>query len=260
MSRWGEVLAGAVPLLPDKLARSLLRRRHPFDLRNGTDTGGLMYAPELTTGHSNDRFNEGYYATAPSVFYGLISRWKETLAGARGLSSLEPGNGNHVAPLSRYAFIDLGCGKGRVLLLAAELGFRSVTGIELNAGLCAAAEENARRWYRQRARGVVRVQCGDVLSTLLLHAPPADVPVLLFLFNSFEAEIVRALMQMMTELAHSRSEPIDLLYVHPDHSALVERTPGVEVLFDGDIPFSREDALADVFGVDVDRCGIYRIG
>lgn len=256
----GQVLAGAVPLLPEKLARRLLRRHHPFDLRHGTDTGGLMYGPVLVTGHANDQFNEGYYATAPSVFRGLIARWEETLTATPGLSPLEAGDETHVAPLSRYAFIDLGCGKGRVLLLAAELPFRSVTGIELNARLCAAAEENVRRWHRQCACETVRVQCGDVLSSLLLDMPPADLPLLLFLFNSFEADVVRALMQLLTDLAHSRSAPIDLLYVHPDHAILVERTRGVEVLFDGDVPFSREDALADVFGVDVDRCGIYRIG
>lgn len=216
-----------------------------------------MYAPELTTGHANDQFNEGYYATAPSVFRGLISRWKDTLAGMPGLSPVEAGDESQVA---RYAFIDLGCGKGRVVLLAAELPFRSVTGIELNSGLCSAAEENVRRWNGQRACGAIRVQCGDILSSLLLEVPPADVPLLLFLFNSFEAEMVRALMQLLTDRARSRSAPIDLLYVHPDHSALVERTPDVRVLFDGDVPFTREDRLADVFGVDVDRCGIYRIG
>lgn len=244
---WRKAVAGAVQLLPAGLARKLLRRWHPFDLRYGTDTGGLLYAPELATGHPNDQFNEGYYATAPSVFRGLISRWECTLR-------------PQALRLSDYAFIDLGCGKGRVLLMASEFGFRSVSGIELNPHLCAAAQQNVQRWQRKRSRKEIEVICADVLSAPLLAVQPPDVPLLLFLFNSFEAAMVRELMERITLLALVRSAPIYVLYVHPDHAALVERAPGVRLIFDGDIPFTREDRLADVFGVAVDRCRVYRIG
>lgn len=231
------------------LARGMLRETHPFDLRHGTDTGGLLYASDLVSGHAHDEFNEGYYATTPSLFRGLVARWVDLLA------STSQGDERRALRLEDYAFVDLGCGKGRALLLASEYRFRTVTGLELHPGLCAVAEKNARRWLRRkRACGRISVLCADVLA-----APIPDGPVVLFLFNSFSAEVVRGLMEQLTERSRGRSAPIDLLYVHPDQAAIVERAPGVEVLFNGDIFFSREDRLADVFGVGVDRCGVYRI-
>lgn len=242
----GRVLSAAVPLLPERVARRVLRRTHPFDLRHCVDTGGLLYAPDLVSGHPHDQFNEGYYATAPSVFCGLAAKWKDTLdlAGLR---------------VSDYSFVDLGCGKGRVVLLASELPFRRVTGVELHPDLCAIARRNVERWLRRRrACPRIEVACGDVLDM-----PIPDGPVVLFLFNSFEAEVVRLLMQRLAEAALTRAGsaagPIDLLYVHPDHAAIVESTPGTQTLFDGDIALSKEDALADAFEVTVDRCGIYRL-
>lgn len=236
-------LIGTVaPLLPTTLARRLLRGRHPFDLRHGTDTGGAIYGPALPTGHAHDAFNEGYYATAPSVFGGLISRWEDTLARV-GLR------------VSDCHFIDLGCGKGRVLLLASELPFRDITGIELHAGLCAVAERNVQRWARRPgAWPPISVVCGDVLDLTL-----PDGAVVLFLFNSFGASVMRSLVEKLLAAAGERAAPIDLLCVHPDWAEMVESTAGVETLFKGEIAFSREDALADAFAVGADAVAIYRI-
>ena len=266
---WNRVLGAAAGLLPDRLVRLLLLRRHPFDLRHGTDTGGLMYGPELATGNPNDQFNEGYYATAPSVFRGLISRWEDTLSAvgasepalnkAEGSPSFRAWDRKSLR-ISDYDFIDLGCGKGRVLLLAGELPFRSVTGIELNPALCAVAEENVRRWRRRTVSGLIEVVCGDVLSAPIPALLSPDRPVVLFLFNSFGLEVIQPLLDKLIAAARARTAPIDLLYVHPDWAAMVERAPGVQTLFDGEIPFTREDHLADAFGVNVDRCSIYRIG
>ncbi|MFP5237785.1 MAG: class I SAM-dependent methyltransferase [Acidobacteriota bacterium] len=237
-------LIGAVaPRMPTPLARKLLRGRHPFDLQHGTDTGGLLYARDLPTGHAHDAFNEGYYATAPSLFLGLISRWEDTLARV-------------ALRVSDYHFMDLGCGKGRVLLLASELPFRGVTGVELHAGLCASATRNVEHWMRRpRACPLVSVVHGDVLDLAL-----PDEPVVLFLFNSFGAEVMRPLVERLVAAAQRRTAPIDLLYLHPDWAEMVASTPGVETLFTGDIPFSREEALADAFSVASDAAAVYRVG
>ena len=56
-----------------------------------------------------------------------------------------------------------------------------------------------------------------------------------------------------------KAAPIDLLYVHPDHDALVAQTPGIELLRCAEIPFSYEDFQADIFGVSSDVCSIYRL-
>jgi SAM-dependent methyltransferase len=219
---------------------------HPFDLRHGVDTSGLLYADRLLSGHAHDQHSEGYYATAPSLFRGVLARWQETLPAA-GLT------------IEDYTLLDLGCGKGRVLLIAAEFPFRAVLGVELHPGLARIARRNVRRWLRaDRSCRNVTVLTGDALDVPLPDGPP-DCPTVLFVFNAFSAEIVRALMRRLHAAAQHRTAPIDLLYIHPDQDSIVRNTPGVEVLADEDFSFSEEDAGADVFGVNVDRCAIYRL-
>ena len=47
-------------------------------------------------------------------------------------------------PISRreYEFVDVGCGKGRALIFAAEMGFRKVTGVEISPMLAEVASKN----------------------------------------------------------------------------------------------------------------------
>lgn len=228
--------------LPRFLARELLPDVHPFDLRYGTDTSGLLYPPDLPTGHPHDQSNEGYYATAPSMFRNLMARWTALL-------------GPDDPPVQAFSFVDLGCGKGRVLLLASELPFRSITGIELHANLAAIAQANARLWAAHAPLpATIHVRVGDVLTT-----PLPDGPLVLFLFNSFGEPIVRSLRDRLTALAHTRLAPIFLLYMHPDQDHLLADSPHFHLLLAEDVPFSREDGEADAFHVDSDLCHIYRL-
>lgn len=233
---------------------------HPFDKRHGVDTSGLYYADELPTGHPHDTHSEGYYATAPSLFEGILQLWQTTLPnttnpGAPSLRSdiAQEWECTNSSPLSRYHFVDLGCGKGRVLLLASQHPFRSITGIELHPDLARTARANVARWLRcPRACNNITVLSGDVLSV-----PLPDGPLVLFLFNAFAAEVMRALVQRLR--AEAQDRPIHLLYLHPDQHAILRDTPGVRVRADADISFSEEDARADAFRVTTDRCTIYRI-
>jgi SAM-dependent methyltransferase len=215
---------------------------HPFDRRHRVDTSGLHYADSLPSGHEHDRHSSGYYATAPSLFRGAISLWERTLI-ATGLS------------LSDYTVLDIGCGKGRVLMLASEYPFRKVMGVELNPKLARIAQKNLTKWMRlPRACRLLSIQNSDALT-----APFPAGPVLLYLFNSFELEMVKSLLDRLRTIAATRSDPIDLLYVHPDYADLVCQTPHTELLAESEIAFSPEDAAADVFGVNFDSCSIYRI-
>jgi len=91
---------------------------HPFDLRYGVDTSGLIGGGELRSGHKNDVFNTAYYGMAPSRFRQVMADWLS--------------DGSHGA-ISEYSFIDLGCGKGRAVMMASEFPFRQVIGVERSA-------------------------------------------------------------------------------------------------------------------------------
>jgi SAM-dependent methyltransferase len=216
--------------------------RHPFDQRHGMDTGGLIYGEDLGSGHPHDVHSAGYYATAPSLFEGAVAAWRETVAG----TGFE---------LSDYALVDVGCGKGRVVMLAAEHPFREVVGLELNPELARVARKNLRRWMRApRACRSVRIVAGDAVSV-----PFPDGPVVFFFFNSFEREMVELLLGRLADLRARRAAPVDLIYVHPEFGHCIRQTPGADLVAEAEVVFSAEDAGADAFGVAMDECEVYRM-
>jgi precorrin-6B methylase 2 len=97
-------------------------------------------------------------------------------------------------------FVDLGAGKGRMLLLAARSGrFSKVVGVEFSAELCHIAEQNIRRFQRHCA-GNVRFE--------VVHADAADYEVqpdqnVFFMFNPFGpvvmAQVVQHIRQSLEE-------------------------------------------------------------
>src|SRR4051794_18722908 len=178
------------------LSRALRRApRHPFDRQHGVDTDGLIYADPAAEGHASDRHNAGYYATAPSLFRGAIALWRETLSGT-GYA------------LEDYTLVDIGCGKGRVLMLASEFAFREIVGIELNPKLARVARKNLRKWMtRRRASsrmcGEIRIVEGDALTV-----PLPDAPVALFYFNSFEREMMELWLARLGDVAGGHAWPL----------------------------------------------------
>lgn len=82
-------------------------------------------------------------------------------------------------------FVDLGCGKGRMLGLALERGFKRVVGIELIPQLAEAAARNVRR-NRSRCEVIV----GDASSVAL----PDDATVV-FLFNPASREVLLGMLE-----------------------------------------------------------------
>ena len=228
--------------------------KHPFDRRYGVDTDGLIYADAAAEGHAGARHNAGYYATAPSLFDGAMALWRGTLAGT-GYA------------LEDYALVDIGCGKGRVLMMATEYAFPEIMGVELDPGLARVARKNLAKIGRRHWLGLpglksetwgtrsIRIVEGDALSV-----PLPEGPVALFYFNSFEQEMMEMWLARLGEIARERTLPLDLIYVHPEFDALVRQVPGVRVAAEAKIPFSEEDAGADVFGVASDQCAVYRCG
>jgi SAM-dependent methyltransferase len=105
-----------------------------------------------------------------------------------------------------FTFLDIGSGKGRALLLAAEYPFRWVMGIELLPELNSIAEQNIRQFSNEkRACGDIQAVCGDATEFSL----PAE-PLVVFLFNPLpEAELKK----LVGNLEYSLREHSRLAYV-----------------------------------------------
>jgi SAM-dependent methyltransferase len=90
-------------------------------------------------------------------------------------------------------FLDYGCGKGRVLLVAARQPYRRVVGVDISPHLCAIAEANLERDRTRRRCGSVEVVAADVTEWEV----PDDVTVV-FMHNPFRgATFERAIARLL---------------------------------------------------------------
>ena len=200
--------------------------KHPFDLEFGVRTSGLVAGRHLDTGHRHDRHNTAYYAIAPSVFDAMIVRWRRS---------------HPAGPIDNYTFVDLGAGMGRAMLLAAQLPFRRVVGVELNPTLARVARRNLALWRAAgRTAAPTRMVCGDAATFLF---PPG--PCVAFLFNPFGATVMQRLLKSMATKFADRAGELDILYVNNEQEAVLRRQPGLARLFAGQVKRSRADAIAD---------------
>lgn len=221
---------------------------HHFDIQHGVDTGGLLWTRKLRSGQANDQHITAYYGTSPSLFRGVIEQWQQTLAATP-------------YQISDFTLIDLGCGKGRVLMMASDLPFRRIVGIELNPDLVATANANLFRWNTSpHACTDITVLCSDVLTALdALTASLSGLPILLYLYNPFDEHVMLPLLEQLSAASRTRTAPIDIIYAHPAHSGLFERIPGMTLPWTGKIPIAVEDTAVDVFNSTGQDVNIYRL-
>jgi len=196
----------------------------------------------LNSGHAHDRHATAYYGVAPSVFNTLLNRWRRT----------------RPAAIEQTTFVDIGAGMGRAVLLAAELPFRQVVGVELHPALVRVARRNLSHWRRAgRTRSSVRMVAGDAVDFAF---PPG--PCVAFLFNPFGAVVMRRWLRATVSAFANRSGELDILYINNEQEGVFEQQrdildrgnaravsgdaePKLVRLFLGRIKRSRLDRLAD---------------
>lgn len=131
-------------------------RDSSFDRKFGTDTAGRVEPSELGIADSSVREKAVLYLGSPE----RVTRWLLRNSGC------DP---------TEFSFVDLGCGKGRVLLLASELPFKGVIGVEISAELCAIARQNAAIFNPPSRKSRIEVHIADTTrfefpdSNLLIH-------------------------------------------------------------------------------------------
>ena len=157
-----------------------------FDLTHGTDTTRIVDLWRLSIPYETVSAGQRYQAVDPE-------RLEEALA---------------YLPIDfrEFTFIDLGCGKGRALIMACEKGFRRVIGVEFSDSLVERARHNL------NAVGFLNVELviGDAAEFLF-----PDEPLVLFLYNPFGASVLEKVLDHLVErLAY-------IIYVSPLHASVV---------------------------------------
>ncbi|MBV8066403.1 MAG: class I SAM-dependent methyltransferase [Candidatus Eremiobacteraeota bacterium] len=121
--------------------------------------------------------------------------------------------------LRTSVFVDVGSGMGRAVLLASEYPFKQVLGIELSPSLHAIAQTNlsSAADIPTRCRDV-RLRCGDARRA---RFPKGDL--VIFLFNPFDDEALRCVLDRILSSRSDWDEVLLLYYVPVHRDVLLER-------------------------------------
>jgi hypothetical protein len=243
-----------IPIRPRDLLKATATPIHPFDQIHGVETSGLVPAANLVTGHPNDEHVTAYYGVAPSILRTLIDLWRETPP---------------PEPIYRYSFIDIGAGKGRAMLVASELPFHQIVGIELNPAMASTARQNLDRWHQSHATDSTAPRLAPIrlLEQDALTFDFPSTPSLVFLFHPFEAPVLKQLLRRIETQFAKRPGTLDILYVNAECRILLDKHPAFTRLFNGPVAMSPEDHAADLAAIAQqeeygstgdEECAIYR--
>ena len=120
---------------------------------------------------------------------------------------------------SDSVLVDLGCGKGRVLLVGSEFGFRKVIGVEFSPDLCRLAEENISTYYSRR-RKPTEIQIVNADVTNFEIPPDANV---LFLFAAFDGLVLEQVTQNIVVSREKFPHEIWVIYVKASCGEILEK-------------------------------------
>jgi SAM-dependent methyltransferase len=178
-----------MPGLPRALRRGLSSARttalERFERALGVDTGGVLHL------HVHGHERQGYEGS------GWIDLHR----------MLRPGEVK-----ADDVFLDIGSGKGRVVMLAARYPFARVIGVEVSGELTEVARRNldGQRRARRRAKAVELVT-----ADALAYEIPDDVTVV-YLYNPFRGTTFDAVIAKLIESVDRRPRRLRLIYLNPE--------------------------------------------
>ena len=123
-------------------------------------------------------------------------------------------------------FLDIGCGKGRAMAVAAGYHFTKVTGIDFSKDLCLAAKENLRKVKLKSPSLEFEVINNDAF----YYEIPATVDCI-FLFNPFDEVIMSAVVQNIEKHRKQSNKPLYIIYLNPLHKEIFIKKGYQEIFY-----------------------------
>ncbi|WP_267350740.1 class I SAM-dependent methyltransferase [Sphingomonas sp. GM_Shp_2] len=183
-------------------ARAARRADRAFDRAWGTDTSGMVAVHDLALRAERRRSAVHY---APST--------QAMLRDPVATLGIDPRD---------YHFIDYGAGKGRMVMLAQQLGFVHATGVELSPHLCEIARRNlATLRERSPALPPAAIFEGDACEYL-----PAGQRLCVYLYNPFDATVLAGVRARLDQALTAGTERIVVIYANPEQAQIFHDAPG----------------------------------
>lgn len=197
---------------------------HPLDAQYGVDTSGELHGTVLGLGGGTDPgSNNGYVGSQPSIIRAALQM---------------------IPDREDAALVDIGCGKGRALIVASEFGFRAIVGIELSPELAAIAESNAAIVARKHPdRTPITIVTGDALD--VRHLPGGDL--VIYLYNPFGRDLIERLRRNVEKLVRGGDRTVYVVYYNPVFGEVFDGSPSLRRIFAETYPY---DATELGYGLD----------
>ena len=160
-----------------------------FDRALGIDTAGVIAPEHLDFAPERTKSSAPYQASPARITRHVVRQIASRLPGA--------------------TFIDVGSGKGRVVIIAAECGFSEVIGIELSPQLCTTAVENIAK-HRRRRPAMAPITMLNMDATEF-QIPPS--PCVFFFFSPFSDSVLREVVAKLVHSLKQQPRKVFVIYV-----------------------------------------------
>lgn len=162
-----------------------------FDRRHGTDTSEIVEFPDHLVDGDNQQYGYSYVPTPPKIFH-------------RIMQSLSICFGD-------FTFIDFGSGKGRVVMLALEYGFKQVVGIEYSVPLHDTAANNIKIFQTHRPINLplVELVCSDAAKFEFSRGNKV-----LYFFNPFSEKVMEIILNNLLAITKTESSFPTIYLIH----------------------------------------------
>jgi SAM-dependent methyltransferase len=193
---------------------------HPFDRAYGTETSGFVSEHKLRrkelASTNAPYWGSAYWGSQPSFVRSAIA----------ALPSPET-----------FTFIDLGCGKGRALIVASEFPFREIIGVELSPALAKIARKNVQiieNRFPGRSRIVVEERDAGTF-----EFPPEKFVV--YIYNPFGAEVLLKVVAALEKAIAAEHRDIFVIYMYPNLMQCLDASPVLSRYFEATATFAPEE-------------------
>jgi len=173
-----------------------------FDFRHRTDTARRIRLRSLLFVSPNKQEAKDYIPTRGRAFRKLL---------------------DSLSLPSDSVFVDFGCGKGKLLLLASRYRFKRIVGVEFSPELAEVAKQNAAHFEtRSREREIgtcnIEVVCRDAVEYKF-----RDDENILFFFNPFSSSVMSQVLANIEKSFERKPRDMWLLYNDPSCRELIDR-------------------------------------
>jgi SAM-dependent methyltransferase len=191
---------------------------HPFDRFYHINTAAFVPSENLASSpyDGGKRGRYCYAGSQPSIIRAAL----------KTLPALEP-----------FTFVDLGCGKGRPMIVASEFPFRDIVGVELSQSLARDARRNA-ALLRRRLPGRVPIRV-EVHDASTYSFPDGDLVV--FLYNPFPEVVVGKVIAQLESLLVLGGRRIFVIYYNPVHGHCFDASAPFRRYFAATLPYAIEE-------------------